>query len=190
MGFTTGLPTPPMRISQYVVVLDACVLAPMPVVDTLLRLAEEPAFYTPKWSAGILQEVGRVLGEKRGYSSEQVQRRLAAMKSMFPDAMVTGYVDLIDAMPNDPKDRHVLAAAVRCGAHAIVSDNVKHFPENALAPYGLECLTADAFIAHQYYLDPDTFISVLTEQARDIGWPLPHLISRHVPSLSKLIVIR
>jgi hypothetical protein len=43
---------------------------------------------------------------------------------------------------------------------------------------------------HQYHLDPDAFISVLVEQARDIGWTLPPLISKHVPSLSELIIIR
>jgi hypothetical protein len=32
-----------MKISQYVTILDSCVLAPMPVADTLLRLAEEQA---------------------------------------------------------------------------------------------------------------------------------------------------
>ena len=46
--------TPGERI---VAVLDTCVLAPMPLCDTLLRLAEEPAFYTPKWSGDILREL-------------------------------------------------------------------------------------------------------------------------------------
>jgi hypothetical protein len=44
----------------------------MPIVDTLLRLAEEPAFYTPKWSPDILQEVSKTLQGKCGYSPEQV----------------------------------------------------------------------------------------------------------------------
>jgi len=35
--------------NQYIAVLDTCVLAPMPLCDTLLRLAEDPAFYLPKW---------------------------------------------------------------------------------------------------------------------------------------------
>jgi len=162
----------------------------MPIVDTLLRLAEEPAFYTPKWSPGILQEVRKTLQGRFGYSPEQAQRRIGAMEYAFPDAMVTGYEGLIPAMANDPEDRHVLAAAVKCGAHSIVSDNVKHFPTEALSPYNLECLTANDFMTHQYHLNPDAFISVLVEQARDIGWTLPQLISKHVPSLSKLIITR
>jgi predicted nucleic acid-binding protein len=177
-----------MKTSPYIAVLDACVLVPMPVVDTLLRLAEEPAFYSPRWSPTILEEVGRTLVKRFGHSPRQVKRRLDTMQAMFPEAMVTGYDDLIAAMTNDPKDRHVLAAAVKCGAHAIVSDNVKHFPVAALATYGVECLTASNFLEHQYHLDPDGFISVLTQQAADIGWTLSQLISKHVPSLSKLII--
>jgi hypothetical protein len=93
-------------------------------------------------------------------------------------------------MTNDPKDRHVLAAAVRCGANAIVSNNVKHFPNESLVAYELECLTADKFMENQYHLNPDAFIAVLQAQASDIGWTMPQLLSRHVPSLSQLIVAR
>ena len=177
-----------MRISQYVTVLDACVLAPMPIVDTLLRLAEAPAFYTPQWSADILQELEKTLRLKFGYTPRQVTRRITSMNEAFPDAMVSGYQDLIPSMKNHPDDRHVLAAAVKCGAHAIVSDNIRHFPAESMAPYNLECLTADDFIKHQYHLDPDAFIGVLVEQAQDIGWTLRQLISKHVPSLSTLII--
>lgn len=179
-----------MRLDQYIAVLDACVLAPMPVADTLLRLAEEPALYTPRWSPDILGEIDRTLLKKFGYTEIQVARRLDVMRATFPDASVDGYQDLIAAMKNHSKDRHILAAAVKCGAHAIVSDNDKHFPEEALAPYGIECLTADQFLEHQYHLDPDSFISVLIQQARDIRYTLPQLISKHVPCLSKLIITK
>ena len=162
----------------------------MPVADTLLRLAEEPAFYMPKWSPHILDELKRTLKEKLHYSQQQADRRLQAMQSMFPDAMVRGYDGLIASVTNDPKDRHVLAAAIRCGADSIVSNNARHFSQDSLAPYGLECLTADDFLKHQYHLNPDAFIGVLAEQASDIGWTLKQLLSKHVPSLSKLIITR
>ena len=177
-----------MKIGKYKAFLDTCVLAPMPVADTLLRLAEGPAFYAPHWSGQVLDELRGTLRKRFKYSEAQVARRIRALESAFPDAMVCGYEDLIASMTNDAKDRHVLAAAVRCGAHGIVTDNGKHFPAEALAPYGLECLTADDFLVHQYHLNPDAFIGVLVEQAADIGWTLPQLLSRHVPSLSKVIV--
>lgn len=180
---------PPGTINQFTALLDTCVLAPMPVVDTLLRLAEEPAFYTPKWSPDILGELRRVLLCNFRLTEQQVQRRLNALEITFPSAMVTGYEDLIGSMTNDVKDRHVLAAAVRSNAHAIISDNVRDFPESSLRSYGIECLTADKFLQHQYHLNPDAFINILCEQARDIGWSLPQLLSKHVPSLSRLIVV-
>jgi hypothetical protein len=44
-GSTTEYGQPMLSTTnQYIVVLDACVLAPMPLCDLLLRLAEEPAF--------------------------------------------------------------------------------------------------------------------------------------------------
>lgn len=176
-----------MGINQYTVVLDSCVLVPMPVVDTLLRLAEEPAFYSPRWSEDILAEVEHVLLDKWNYPEISVKRRIQAMKDAFPEAMVAGYQELIGAMTNDEQDRHVLAVAVRCGAHAIVSNNKAHFPERILQPYELECITADEFLEHQYHLNPDLFISKLVEQASDINWTLHQLISKHVPSLARLI---
>jgi len=42
------------RSYQYTVVLDTCVLVPMPLCDTLLRLAEEPVLYVPKWPASSM----------------------------------------------------------------------------------------------------------------------------------------
>jgi hypothetical protein len=175
-----------MRTNQYIEVLDSCVLLPMPLVDALLRLAEEPAFYSPRWSEHILLEVERILRDKWKYPEASVKRRVRVMKDSFPEAMVTGYEELINPMKNDANDRHVLAA-FRCGAHAIVNNNTKHFPPKVLEPYDLECITANDFLEHQYHLNPDLFIGKLVDQASDIGWTLHQLISKHVPSLAKLI---
>src|SRR5690242_4534094 len=108
-----------MRINQYVAVLDTCVLGPMPIADTLLRLASEPAFYSPRWSSEILGELHRTL-LRFGYPQDKVERRIRTMQEQFPEALVDGYESLTAAMTNHHKDRHVLAAAVKCSAHAIV----------------------------------------------------------------------
>jgi hypothetical protein len=47
--------------ADYRVVLDACVLIPMPLADTLLRMAEAPRRYLPGWSQAIMDEVTRNL---------------------------------------------------------------------------------------------------------------------------------
>ena len=135
-------------VNQCVVLLDACVLVPMPICDTLLRLAEEPSVYIPRWTSKILDEVSATL-LKMGYSAEQAQRRIRVMREQFEDAEVTCYEGLIPSMTNHEKDRHVLAAAVHCGADAIVTGNTRHFPSEAVSAYSLEVLTPDEFLVHQ-----------------------------------------
>src|SRR5436305_10152730 len=142
-----------MQINGFVAVLDTCVLAPMPIADTLLRLAEEPCFYLPRWSDHILTELHRTLSVKFRYTEQQAERRIQVMREYFPESLVTGYEDLIPMMKNEPKDAHVLAAAVRCSAHTIVTDNKGDFPAQVLSQYSIECLSAGEFLEHQYHLD-------------------------------------
>jgi hypothetical protein len=47
--------------SGYQVVLDACVLVNAALRDTLLRLAEPPHLYLPRWSKDIILETVRTL---------------------------------------------------------------------------------------------------------------------------------
>ncbi len=175
--------------NQYIAILDACVLAPMPLCDTLLRLAEDPAFYIPKWSNDILRELRSTL-ERIGYTPAQADRRIVAMESAFEDANVSGYECLIGAMTNDPKDRHVLAAAVRCGAHAIITHNVRHFRPEAANPYDLDVLTPDRFLLHQFHFNDELLLEKLAAQAAarkiSIGGLLDKL-QRSAPTCVKLL---
>ena len=57
------------------------------------------------------------------------------MTEAFSDAEVTGYRSLIEGLTCDPKDRHVLAAAVRADAGAIVTFNTTDFPPESTEPY-------------------------------------------------------
>src|ERR1039457_7413424 len=97
-------------ISGYQVVLDACVLVNAALRDTLLRLAEPPQLYLPRWSNDIMLETTRTLETKLGLTPEQTVHLRDELKAHFADAWVEGYETLIPAMGNDAKDRHVLAA--------------------------------------------------------------------------------
>ncbi|BDR53298.1 hypothetical protein KIM372_12050 [Bombiscardovia nodaiensis] len=55
----------------------------------------------------------------------------------------------------DIDDRHVLAAARWAGAQTIVTFNLKHFPQSALAPVGLEAQSPDTFLSRMYDKEPD-----------------------------------
>jgi hypothetical protein len=56
------------------VYLDACVLANIAVCDLLLRLAERPRQYLPKWSDEVLAETRRTQ-ERLGWPPAHRERR-------------------------------------------------------------------------------------------------------------------
>ena len=161
-----------------VVLLDACVLIPMPLADTLLRLAAGPRLLLPKWSDEIMAEVSRSLQEDFGLSPQKTLYRETEIRRHFPEARIEGYENLIPAMTNHPKDRHVLAAAVRSGAKAIVTYNIKDFPHSSLAPYSITTQGPSAFLKKLYDQAPSAVMDTLESQAAAIGKPLQYLLSR------------
>jgi len=130
-------------VSSFSAILDACVLAQRAVCDTLLRAAEAE-LYRVQWSPDILTEMERTLHRLnvragRPDAERKAQRLIAELRVAFPEALVSGYADLLPAMRNDEKDRHVLAAAVVGRAQAIIAWNTRHFPAVARDPYGSRC---------------------------------------------------
>ncbi len=107
-------------------VLDANVLYPFSLRDTLLRAAEMGLFQVC-WSDEILEETRRNLVASAGVSRELAARLITVMKTAFPEALIVGYEVLVDDMENDPKDRHVAAAAQHADARVIVTQNLRDF---------------------------------------------------------------
>lgn len=133
--------------------LDTCVLFSATLTDTLLRIAEEDAF-RPQWSEGVLVELHTVLEREVDLEPARASRRISQMRAAFPDAEVTDYDELVSAMTCDPKDRHVLAAAVAGGSEVLVTFNVKDFPEASVAAYNIGVVAPDAFLLDQLDLHP------------------------------------
>jgi predicted nucleic acid-binding protein len=170
--------------ADYGAVLDACVLIPMPLADTLLRMAEAPRLYLPRWSQAIMDEVTRNLIAKWDMAHEQARHREEELRRHFPEAWVEGYEPLIEAMTNDPGDRHVLAAAVRSHSDLIVTYNRRHFPASSVLPLEIDIQAPSAFLRGLYDLDAGLFVSKIHEQAGAIGVSLPRLLnslSKNVP---------
>jgi len=178
--------------NEYAVVLDACVLVPMPLCDTLLRLAEEPALYRPLWSEEILREVADTLEKKLHRTATQRERRISSMRDAFPEAIVNVPDDLVQAITGMPdlNDRHVVAAAIRGSANAIITANTKHFPAECLGEYDIICQTPDEFLVHQFHLTPEQVLEKLDAQAANIGEKRSFIVEglrSMTPGFSKLI---
>lgn len=156
----------------FAVVLDACVLYPLPLRDTLLRVAQQ-TLYTPRWSGRILEEVARNLVNDRRATPEQAMKLVDVMQRAFEDAEVpeAAIASLEPAMLNEPADRHVLAAAVASDAEAIVTSNIRHFPAAACEPFGIEVVHPDAFLCELHERAPAKIRVALTEQASALSRP-------------------
>ena len=149
---------------MFVALLDACVLVPVVLRDTLLYSADA-GLYLPRWSERILAEVGRSLVVDRNLRESHATDRVGAIGRSFPEAMVQGFEPLIDSMTNDVSDRHVLAAAVHAGAPMIVTDNTKDFPTHALAPLRITALSSNEFLTLLFDTDPGLMRALLVTQA-------------------------
>jgi predicted nucleic acid-binding protein len=163
--------------ADFLVVLDACVLIQAPLRDTLLRLAEQPCLFVPRWSDEIISETVRNLQGRIGLSVEKTAYLVGQLQQHFGDCWVTGYEPLIDRMANHPKDRHVLAATVRCGAPLIVTYNKRDFPAAATEPWGIEVQGPSTFLKHQYDLNPSVVVDKLHAQARNLARTLPEQLA-------------
>jgi len=125
-----------------------------------------------------MAEVNRNLAENFGLTDEQVAYREREIRRHFPEAWVEGHEDLISVMTNHPKDRHVLAAAVRCNAEVIVTHNVKDFPRTAIDPYSITVLGPSTFLRNLYELDPKFVADTLERQAASINRTMEYVLDR------------
>jgi predicted nucleic acid-binding protein len=161
---------------MYAVTLDACVMVPNALCDTLLRLAER-GFYRPLWSERILDEVKHAILKVHPEIEEaRVDARMAAMCGAFEDAVVHGWEPTCAGLDlPDPDDRHVLAAAIKGGAQSLVTFNLKHFPQERLTTTDVEVVHPDEFLLDQLDLYPGLALQVLNEQAAALNKPASDL---------------
>lgn len=175
-----------------VVVLDACVLFPQALRDTLLRIAEAD-LYEVHWTEEILEEVRRNLVNKGRMAEDKALSLITAMNTAFEDAVVTGYAHLIPSMTNHLKDRHVAAAAVACNARIIVTSNLKDFPKEALAPFQIEAQHSDTFLTTLLSTNLRQVRQILQNQATAYRQPsmtpfeLLNMLAEEVPMFSRTI---
>ena len=172
-------------MSQFTVVYDACVLYPAPLRSFLMYLALTDLYHA-RWSNDIHEEWMRnVVKDYADIPREQVERIRELMNLHVRDCLVTGYEPLIDALHlPDPNDRHVLAAAIRCGADTIVTFNLKDFPEDALRPYGIEAQHPDDFLAFQLDLAPNLVCAAAKKQRSSLKNP-PMSVEEYLASLER-----
>ncbi len=157
---------------SFTVIYDACVLYPAPLRDLLIRLGMS-GIVRARWTDAIIDEVFRnILADRPDLDETRLARSRSLMNAAIRDVIVQGYEPLIPALAlPDPDDRHVLAAAIRCGAQGIVTRNLRDFPSPLLEPWGIEVLHPDEFVVAQIHLAPGVVLQKLNEQASSLKNP-------------------
>ncbi len=167
------------------VMLDANILYAAPLRDFFMHLGILSDVRV-RWSQRIQAEWMRnLLLNRPDIPQVRVQRTSDQMNAAIPEALVEGFEDteLRLKLP-DADDRHVLAAAIHCQAQVIVTKNLRDFPRDTLAPYGIEALHPDEFVHRLLEDDPQSVIQTIWAIQRALINP-PKTISEILETLEQ-----
>lgn len=170
-------------MNETTAILDACVLYPAPLRDLFMHLAVLDTFHA-RWTEEIHDEwIRNVLESRPDLTIEQLTRTKDLMNQNARDAVVEGYESLIETLElPDEDDRHVLAAAIHAKADAIVTFNLRDFPVDKLAPFGVEAIHPDAFISSLFDENTEAVMLAVERQQACLRNP-PRTISELLETL-------
>ncbi len=174
--------------------LDTCVLYPTVMREVLLGAAKA-GFYTPLWSARILEEWARAAAKIGPDGTLQARAEIALLRANWPKAEVAPAPGVENRLwLPDEADIHVLAAAITGHADGIVTVNNKDFPRHTLAEEGLVRHTPDELLITFFQQDPDTMcrigddvLSVANQMSGEV-WDIRRLLKKaRLPRLAKAL---
>ncbi|KXU36500.1 hypothetical protein AXK11_04480 [Cephaloticoccus primus] len=178
---STSLVTPrPLNL-----IFDANVLAYAALAKLLLGFARHTRLFHPCWSQQILDETWRTYAVKFGHGAQYATTRLAEITMGFPAALQSDLEPLIARCTNDPKDRHVLAAAIKAEAKVIVTFNQRHFAPEHLARWGITAMHPQDFLLELYAKDSAAVWHELKLAAGKKGMPTRDLLRSYSPQLDR-----
>jgi predicted nucleic acid-binding protein len=130
-----------------IALLDANILYAAHLRSLLLYIGIAGLFQA-RWSNQIQEEwLSNLLRNRPDLTAAQLERTRQLMDKAIPEAVVTGYENLIPSLSlPDEADRHVLAAAIQSGANIIVTRNLVDFPAEALHRFHIRALNPDDFV--------------------------------------------
>jgi predicted nucleic acid-binding protein len=154
-----------------IAVIDACLIYPAGMRNTLMWLAWHKIYY-PKWSEDIHREWMGHLAKDRPDLTEKDLSHIKTEMDTNLHGNVRDYEHLIEQLTlPDPKDRHVLAVAIKSNAGFIVTENMKDFPSNTLTEYGVKAIRPDNFIMELVAIDKEKCLESFRTQLSKMQKP-------------------
>lgn len=172
-------------MTSFTVLLDACVMYPAPLRSYLMYLANTGLFRA-RWTDQIHDEwIRNLCANNPSLSPNKLERTRQLMNSHVPDCLVEGYESLIPALSlPDEDDRHVLAAAIQGQAEAILTFNLKDFPDDILEPLGITAIHPDEFLGDMFELNPSACLKAAQQQRRSLKNP-PMSVTEYLDCLQR-----
>jgi len=167
------------------VIYDSCIFYSFMLRNLFVQLAMTGLFRA-KWSEEIHQEwMSNLLRDRPSLSSEKVKKIKDLIDKSVPDCLVMDYEPLVKTLDlPDAGDRHVLAAAIQCGAETIITNNLKDFPERVLSHFNIEAISPDHFLNDQWDLAPEVVLHSLKKCRERLVNP-PFTADEYLQSLTK-----
>jgi predicted nucleic acid-binding protein len=118
--------------------------------------------FEPRWSQKVIDEMQKNVS--KNLPEVNIDKRVKAMKTYFADAMVSAPPqELQDQMQADPKDKHVLAAAVASESDVLVTNNLKDFDPPSTGPHAMRVESLNQFLSRKLAEDPERVQAALQE---------------------------
>ena len=151
-----------------VVLVDANVLYSAALRDLIIAL-----FLTDTieihWSSDILDEMAAALVSNRRATVAGAQRLIADLTRHFPEAAVVSAPLPATVTLPDPRDHHVLGAAMAAQASILLTFDLNDFPATELAKCGpIQATHPDVFFQAMLTIDEFSVIRALAECRRKL----------------------
>jgi len=118
----------------------------------------------------ILDEMLTAVSDKYpDFTADQGASLKVAMINAIPDCLLTEFAHAMDkAEISDPKDKHVLAAAIHGRVQVIVTDD-QDFDTSSLDPHSIESQNPDDFLTDLFDLNEAAMKQIVGEEASARG---------------------
>ena len=152
---------------------DTNVCYPISLLDLVLRL-DEAELHEIVWTEDLLDELVRTWVAKGARSAEAAEKVCGDIRAAFvgQDVPRDTYGHLIASMPGDDTDDHAHAAAAVVRAPCVtLTKNLKDFPAEALAGWGVVVCEPDEYLTEMFDQCPDELVGIVGEMASDRSNP-------------------
>ncbi|AFY72142.1 hypothetical protein Pse7367_3926 (plasmid) [Thalassoporum mexicanum PCC 7367] len=168
-------------------ILDANILFSGPMRYMFVELALTAGFFQVKWTEDIHREwIKNLLKKRPDLDRNYLEKTRQLMNNKVRDCLVFDYEPIIPTLNlPDPNDRHVLAAAIAGDCNVIVTKNLKDFPAQLLAQYGIRAEHPDSFLCEHLALETALFCQCTKKIRTEYYQNPPYSVSEYLAILKK-----